>query len=155
MTSAAKLPAANVVLDLRVGDKAALLRELGHIAERCGAGVAASVVTEALARREALGSTGLGGGFALPHASLPGLASYFVAVVRLARPIPFDAVDDAPVDIACMLLTPASGTEHVATLATYSRLFRGTDQLMRVRSARTADELVRSLGHGGGSPMRT
>lgn len=144
------LPVENIVLGLKVRDKPALLRELGRIAVRCGAPLDGAAITAALARREELGSTGLGSGFALPHASLPGLEAPVIALVRLAEPVAFDAIDGAPVDIACLLLTPAQGAAHVATLAAASRLFRGAGRLDAIRAARTAGAVAAAVAAGQG-----
>lgn len=125
-----------IVLGLRVRDKAHLLLELGRRAEALGASVPSGVITDALRHREQLGSTGLGGGFALPHASIEGLPRTFGMLVRLAHPIAFDAIDGRPVDLAFLLLVPvAQTTGNVAALATVSRVFRGNDQVRKVRSA--------------------
>ncbi|MET0362984.1 MAG: PTS sugar transporter subunit IIA, partial [Sphingobium sp.] len=69
-------------------------------------GVAASEVLERLTERERLGSTGFGGGIAIPHAKLDSIDQVRGAVVLLAEPIGFDAVDDMPVDVIFMLLSP-------------------------------------------------
>ena len=71
-----------VVGDLKVSGKPHLIQEL---ARRAGLtlGLDPGVVAAALEAREALGSTGLGRGFALPHARLPGLAGFFGLFVRL------------------------------------------------------------------------
>src|SRR5215813_4273226 len=74
------------VFALRLGDKALLLKELaGRAAERTG--IAAETIAEALAAREALGSTGVGQGVAIPHARIPGLQDFFTLFVKLERPI--------------------------------------------------------------------
>jgi len=125
-----------IVLDLRVRDKAQLLTELGRRAEAMGVGVPAARVADALRSREQLGSTGLGGGFALPHASIACLSARFGMFVRLARPLDFDAIDGQPVDLAFLLLTPVTpGSGHVAALAAVSRALRVRERLRRLRAA--------------------
>ncbi len=72
-------------------------------------------VLEALMEREALGSTGLGGGVAAPHARLAGLDRVVGVFVRLDHPVAFDSVDDRPVDLLFGLFAPPeSGAEHCA-----------------------------------------
>jgi len=51
-----------------------------------------------LLERERLGSTGLGQGFAVPHARLEGLDHIHACFLKLDQPIPFDAADQAPAD---------------------------------------------------------
>ncbi|MDR3475405.1 MAG: PTS sugar transporter subunit IIA [Devosia sp.] len=120
-----------------VKDKAELLEILG----RHGAAITGhdeATVLETLMAREALGSTGLGNGIAIPHGKLAGLKGVVAAFVRLDDPIEFDSVDDQPVDIAFMLLAPAgAGADHLKALARVARLLR-TDSLVEGLRA-TAD----------------
>ena len=139
-----------VITDLQATDKRALLGELGR---RAGAllKMPAGAITEALESREQLGSTGLGGGFALPHARLEGLSRFFGMFVRLTRPIPFDAIDDQPVSLVFLLLSPAtSGNEHLAALAAISRRMSEADVVRRLRSAPNAARLFTDLVGGNG-----
>jgi nitrogen PTS system EIIA component len=134
-----------VVAGLAVADKPALMAELGR---RAGAllGMPATAIAEALENRERLGSTGLGGGFALPHARLDRLDKFFGMFVRLSRPIPFDAIDDQPVGLLFLLLTPAAaGNEHLAALAAISRRMSDPEVVRRLRAAPTPAQLFAEL----------
>ncbi len=94
------------------------------------------MILDALQAREVLGSTGLGKGFALPHARLDALSKFFALFVRLARPIDFAAIDGRPVDLVILLLTPANaGSQHLATLAALSRPLRDEAFVQRLRRA--------------------
>src|ERR1700688_4635634 len=107
-----------IILDLRVPDKAQLLRELAKRTEAIGGAGTTDTILAALQSREALGSTGLGKGFALPHARIEGLNQFVGLFARLARPIDYDAIDGAPVDLVFLLLMPADGgNNQVAALA--------------------------------------
>jgi len=139
-----------VLADLAVPDKRALLVELGR---RAGAllRMPGAEITAALESREQLGSTGLGRGFALPHARLPGLGRFFGMFVRLARPIPFDAIDDQPVSLVFLLLSPAcSGSEHLAALAAISRRMSDAEVVRQLGSAASAARLFAALVGGDG-----
>lgn len=105
-------------------------------------GVATSEVVERLTERERLGSTGFGGGIAIPHAKLDSISEVRGAVLLLAEPVPFDAVDDMPVDVVFMLLSPSdSGAEHLKMLARVSRFLRNDAQVKRLRGAKSDDAL--------------
>jgi PTS system nitrogen regulatory IIA component len=93
------------------------------------------VVLEAIEGREALGSTGLGNGIAIPHGKLPGLEGVAAVFARLATPIEFDAVDDQPVDLVMLLLAPlGSGADHLRALALVARILRTESVLERLRA---------------------
>lgn len=102
-------------------------------------------VLEALLEREALGSTGLGSGVAVPHARIPGLTRVAAVFVRLDQPVAYGSVDDRPVDLMFALFAPPSdGAEHLRALAAVSRAMRSTELREQVRQARTVDA-VRAL----------
>ena len=106
----------------------------------------ASDVLEALVEREALGSTGVGRGVALPHARLPGLDRMRAVFVRLEAPVAFDAVDDQPVDLLFALFAPeGAGSDHLRALARVSRLLRSEKMRQQLRLARTADAIYAIL----------
>jgi PTS system nitrogen regulatory IIA component len=130
------IAADRIALDLRGRDKTQLLRDLASRAAASGAGVPAETILAALRSREDLGSTGLGRGFALPHARIEGLPKFFGLFARLARPIDYDAIDGDPVDLVFLLLMPANaGNEHVAALAAVSRRFRDQAAASMLRKA--------------------
>jgi PTS system nitrogen regulatory IIA component len=102
----------------------------------------ASEVLDALMERESLGSTGVGRGVAVPHARLAGLDRMRAVLVRLDKPVAFDAVDGQPVDLLFVLLAPEqSESEHLRALARVSRLFRQSEVREQLRQARTPDAL--------------
>ena len=106
------------------------------------AGVDAKVLTDRLVDREKLGSTGFGGGVAIPHAKIDGLAQVTGMFVRLGQPIDYDAVDDLPVDLVFLLLSPTdAGAEHLKALARISRRMRDRAFLAKLRGAGSRDAL--------------
>ena len=76
-----------------------------------------------LLEREALGSTNIGGGIALPHPgthALRGLGEPRVFVALLKRPRPWSKDDSEPVNTVCMLLAP-EGEVHLALVGALAR----------------------------------
>lgn len=97
-------------------------------------------VLDALLEREALGSTGLGNGVAVPHARIEGLVNVCAVFVRLDTPIAYGSVDDRPVDLMFALLAPPrDGAEHLRALAAVSRALRSPELREQLRQARTVD----------------
>ncbi|MGB8900642.1 MAG: PTS sugar transporter subunit IIA [Methylocella sp.] len=89
-----------------------------------------------------MGSTGLGNGFALPHARIERLDGLFGMFTRLNRPIHFDSIDGKPVDIIFLLLIPAAAQgEHLAALAAVSRHLRDKEFAAKLRGASSASAL--------------
>lgn len=97
-------------------------------------------VLEALLEREALGSTGLGYGVAIPHARVEGVEQVCGVFVRLEAPVAYQALDDRPVDLLFALLAPPSaGAEHLRALAVVSRAMRSPELRERLRQIQTVD----------------
>jgi PTS system nitrogen regulatory IIA component len=128
-----------------VGTRKALFQQMAAVAGSVY-GLDAATVLEAVTTREKLGSTGFGGGVATPHGRVSGLTQVCGVFARLAHPLDFDAVDDLPVDIVFMLLSPPdAGATHLKALARVSRTLR--DQLLveKLRGAGSRDALVALL----------
>lgn len=133
-----------IIMDLRSRDKAELLGELARrAAEQLG--LESRSVLAALSARERMGSTGLGRGFALPHARLDGVARPFGMLARLVQPIDFAAIDGQPVDLVVLVLIPKESQDHVAALAAVARTMRDEATLRQIRKARSAFILHRHL----------
>ncbi|HET6183594.1 MAG TPA: PTS sugar transporter subunit IIA [Acetobacteraceae bacterium] len=149
MTIADLIGADRVLLDLRAATKAQALRDLARRAA-AALGLNQGAVLGAVLRREELGSTGLGKGFALPHARIPGLSAPFALFARLAKPIDFAAIDQRPVDLVVLLLTPANeANQHLSTLAAISRPMRDEAFVQRLRQARDAASVAAAMAEGG------
>ncbi len=133
-----------IAVDVGAGGKRAALNAVAELAARAYR-LDAAAVLDALAEREAQGSTGVGHGVAVPHAQLAGLDGMRAVFVRLDEATPFGAVDDRPVDMLFALLAPVGdGSEHLRALARVSRLLRRPELRERLRLARTPDA-VRAL----------
>ncbi len=113
-----------VVAKLHVTSKKQALQELAKRAADL-TGQPERSIFEVLIERERLGTTGVGNGIAIPHGKLPGLDRLYALFARLDKPIDFDAIDEQPVDLICLLLAPeTAGADHLKALARVSRLLR-------------------------------
>jgi len=129
------LDPSNIIPQLFSTDKTQALRELSR---RAGVvlGLPQEAIFNAITAREKLGSTGLGQGFALPHARIDGLDHFFGLFARLGRPIAFEAADEKPVDLIFFLLIPANSVvNYVTVLASIARRIRDQDIAKRLRLA--------------------
>jgi len=81
-----------------------------------------------LREREALASTGIGSGVAIPHGRVRGLES-LVAALAICRPgVDFESVDGLPVHIVVAILAPERSTgDHLKALARVSRVLRSEE----------------------------
>jgi nitrogen PTS system EIIA component len=122
-------------VDVRASDNTHLLQELSRRAAAT-LNLAAEQISAEILKREELGSTGTGGGVAIPHARIQGLNESFGILARLKKPIDFDAIDSKPVDLVFLLLLPASPvSEQLNALASVARKLRDPASLHSLRSA--------------------
>jgi nitrogen PTS system EIIA component len=135
----------DALVDIRVPDKARLLQELAHRAATT-LNLPADRISSELLKREELGSTGTGGGIAIPHARIQGLNKPFGILVRLKQPIDFDAIDGQPVDLLFLLLLPvASDKEQLNALASVARILRNSQSVGNLRGARDSAGLFQAM----------
>lgn len=139
------LSPADVLIDVRASNKRLLLEELAAKAAT-SLNLRVDQIAPDLLKREELGSTGVGGGVAIPHARLPDLQRTLGLLARLKQPIEFDAIDGQPVDIVFVLLLPANVEEgQLGALALVARTLRSSETLGRLRRARDASELYSAM----------
>ncbi|HMA74491.1 MAG TPA: PTS sugar transporter subunit IIA [Xanthobacteraceae bacterium] len=135
----------DALINMRVSDKTRLLHELAARAA-ASLNLAADRISVELLKREHLGSTGTGGGVAIPHARIPDLKKPFGILVRLRNPIDFEAIDGKPVDVIFLLLLPAqSQGDSLNALASIARRLRDPESLQRLRSAADAAGLYSAM----------
>ena len=134
-----------VLASVKASGKKALLAELS--------GRAATLLKlderrlfDRLLERERLGSTGIGGGIAIPHGRMAGLAQPRRLFARLAHPIDFDSIDERPVDLVFLLVAPeGAGADHLKALARVSRLLRDRSLVEKLRATESAEALYALL----------
>lgn len=130
-----------------VPNKKALFQQLAAGAGRL-TGADPRMIVERLVERERLGSTGFGGGVAIPHGKVDGIDRVVGLFARLAAPVDFQAIDDMPVDLVFMLLSPPdAGVEHLKALARVSRRLRDRAFIAKLRGAGTDDALYALFAH--------
>jgi nitrogen PTS system EIIA component len=134
-----------VTTRLKAANKKQALQDLAKRAAPL-MGVDERVLFETLIERERLGSTGIGNGVAVPHGRLPGLSAPRGFFARLEKPVDFEAVDNRPVDLIFLLVTPegASG-DHLKALALVSRTLRDRKTCEKLRGTDRADALYALL----------
>ena len=140
-----------VAVRVSANSKRQALGALAEIASR-SLGLPEAEILDALLEREQQGSTGVGQGVAVPHARLDGLERMAGVFVKLDTPVPFEAVDDRPVDLLFALFAPReSGMDHLRALAKVSRLLRQTQLREQLRQARTGDAVYALLSRDAAS----
>ncbi|MDF2096091.1 PTS IIA-like nitrogen regulatory protein PtsN [Aquibaculum arenosum] len=134
-----------VIPALRVTSKKQALQELARRAAEV-VRQPERAIFEVLVERERLGTTGVGNGIAIPHGKLADLDRLHALFARLETPVDFDAIDEQPVDLVCVLLAPEqAGADHLKALARVSRLLRDRSVCEKLRGSDSRDAIYALL----------
>jgi PTS system nitrogen regulatory IIA component len=129
-------------------------KALTRLSSMLAAGVKVSLgdVERVLFEREALQSTGIGDGVAIPHGALSQLETQCASLLIVPEGVEFAAIDGAAVHILFAVIGPKRATgEHLKTLARVSRLLRNKsfrDQLISAPSSKAAYDLIEAEESG-------
>jgi PTS system nitrogen regulatory IIA component len=127
--------------------KKRVLELISQIANQHLIDIDQATILSSLTCREKMGSTGIGNGIALPHGRLQELENVMAIVVTSEKPIDYDAIDNAPVDIFFAILVPEDkASEHLGTLSAIATKLNNKDTLSQMRQAKTDQELFEALG---------
>jgi PTS system nitrogen regulatory IIA component len=134
-----------VVVPLAARDKAGVIAELTqHLVDRSGG--AFKEVLGAVEEREAVLSTGIGFGVAIPHARSSAVSELSVVCGVSPVPVPYDSIDGEPVRLFFMIVGPESSAgQHVRILSRIARLVRRENLRERLRDAATPDQFYQAL----------
>lgn len=103
-------------------------------------------VLRAVQDREAVLSTGIGHGVAIPHGRSAAVAELRLAAGVTDVPVDFDALDGQPVRLLFLLIGPDSAAAaHIKALSRISRLVRRDDMRDSLMAADSAEEFYQIL----------
>ena len=135
-----------VVLDLASSQKADVLGEMARALAAAEEGISAEDLLRVLEEREALQSTGIGEGVAIPHGKLPGLHRLIASFARSRVGVEFNSIDGEPTQLFFLLVVPEhSGGQHLKALARISRFFRDAAFRARLHEAQSLDDVCRAI----------
>jgi PTS system nitrogen regulatory IIA component len=132
-----------VKVPLAAATKNEVLRELVQLLLDAGRIPEFASVYDALAKREALGSTGLEQGVAVPHAKTAAVRRLTAAIGIAPRGVDFQAIDSQPSKLFFLLLAPPDQSgPHIQALAEIARLAKSPAFLRLLSGASSGKEVV-------------
>jgi PTS system nitrogen regulatory IIA component len=134
-------------------DGASVLADLSRrVAAELPVGTPAAEIARRFAEREALGSTALGRGLAVPHCKLAGLDRPWLVVGVHPEGVDFGAPDGEPVRVFLAVVSPpAAPAAHLKVLAAISRWARDPAKIEALAAAATVDDALARLATGTGA----
>lgn len=135
----------SIIADLKAQTKTEVIDELAQAISKATE-APANNITMVLTEREQLGSTGIGGGIAIPHGKLDVLTSIHIGFGLSKKGVEYDSLDNKPVHLFFVLLTPEnSAGGHLKVLAQISKLLKMEQfkkRLLTADSAETIYEII-------------
>lgn len=127
-------------------DKDSVITELVDILAENNLLLDRDVVLESVFAREQTRSTGIGSGIAIPHGKCTGVDDLVMAVGIAHEPVNFDSIDQKPVSIVILLVSPTDRTgPHIQALARISRLMLDEEFKAKLEKAASPEEVYQLI----------
>lgn len=135
-----------IYTNFNADDKPGLLGAIADLISERFPEVNREELYEKLNQREAAGSTGIGRGVAIPHATVDGLSKTVCMLICNPSGIPFDSIDQLPVRLIFLLLSPPGEIGlHIKLLARIARLVKREEFLNAVAASCSPEELYKLI----------
>ncbi len=135
-----------VKVSLESVNKKDAMAELIDLLQKDGKITDSAQALEVLMEREALGTTGIGQGIAIPHAKIDSLGDVCAALGISKKGINFDSLDGEPVYIVFMFLAPSSSSgKHLKLLAKASQLLKDKYFREPLKEMTSVDEIINTI----------
>ena len=137
------LQKSSILIDLKSTEKDQVLRQTAKFMASLYGLDNGEQISRLILERESDMSTGIGYGIAIPHARITGIDRLYMVAARSVNGIEFGAIDDQPVHLIFMLVSPANtSTEHTQILSSLSSIMAYEDVREKLFSAETAEQFL-------------
>jgi mannitol/fructose-specific phosphotransferase system IIA component (Ntr-type) len=132
-----------VIINLEAPDKSSLLMQMAQYISSLYDLKNQSVISQKILDRESEMSTGIGFGIAIPHARIEGVDRVYMIAARSITGIEFNAIDDQPVHLVFMMISPADASnQYTQILSSLSRIMSYEDVRKSLIDAQTAEDFL-------------
>ena len=135
-----------VTMKLKARTKREALVELVEVLEQAHGFASQGEILDRVMRREAMMTTGIGYGVAIPHGKARSVDRMVAACAVIADGIDFESEDRQPVYLIVLFVSPEQATTlHVRALANLSRLLKEETVRTQLRECKSPDEFLAAL----------
>ena len=146
MELASVLTPERVLVPIEARDKIGVITALVDVIARTGGLTDRDRALEAVLKREAERTTGIGYGLAIPHGKSDACETLVMAAGKPIEPVDFQSLDGRPVTFVVLLISPPDQTgPHIQALAKISRLMNMPEFRSAVDRAATSEELYNAI----------
>ena len=135
-----------IELGVKVNSKAEAIDKLVDLMVATGKISDRAAYKKGILAREALTSTGIGEGIAIPHAQVEAVKKAGLAAMTVPAGVDYESLDGQPAKLFFMIAAPADGgNTHLQALAKLSALLMDEDFREKLMNARTPDEFLHEI----------
>lgn len=132
-----------MLLDLQATEKTAAIEEMIHSLVEHGYVTDFETFKEGILAREALTSTGLGDGIAMPHSKNAAVKEATVLFAKSNKGVDYESLDGQPTDLFFMIAAPEGANDtHLAALAELSQYLMKDGFADKLRQVTSADQVI-------------
>ena len=136
----------NILLDLECTNKEEVIKYMAKSLEETGVISSIEGFIGDIHKREEEYSTGIGHGFAIPHAKSKYVKEASIAFAKTEELIEYNSLDDKPVNVFFMLAVPEDGNqEHLKIISTLARKLMNKEVRNDIKSVTSKEELINIL----------
>ena len=138
------------IAEMKAKSKQEALEELVDVLAESGKIRDKSLILEMLERREALGSTGIGNGVAIPHGRSLAANQIMVVFGKSSKGVEFDSMDDAPVNLFFLILAPPQdrANQYLPFLGKVVELIKDSAVRSRLAEVESYEDFLAVLSEG-------
>ncbi|HTK31817.1 MAG TPA: PTS sugar transporter subunit IIA [Candidatus Saccharimonadaceae bacterium] len=135
-----------IALKLKAHSKREALVELVELLESAHGFDSKGEILDRVMRREAMMSTGIGNGVAIPHGKARSVDRMAAAVGVAPEGLDFESDDGQPAYLLVLFVSPENATtQHVKVLANFSRLFKEESVRRTLREVKSPEAFLAAL----------
>ena len=132
-----------MLLDLQATEKTAVIEEMIKSLTDHGYVTDFETFKEGILAREALTSTGLGDGIAMPHSKNSAVKEATVLFAKSNKGVDYESLDGQPTDLFFMIAAPEGANDtHLAALAELSQYLMKDGFADKLRQVTSADQVI-------------
>ncbi|MBL3530756.1 PTS sugar transporter subunit IIA [Companilactobacillus zhachilii] len=130
--------------NIEADTKENVIREMAKMFLKDGVITDIDKYVESVMEREETGTTGVGGGIAIPHGKSEVVKTSSIAFAKLSRPVAWDALDGKDVSMVFMLSIPggSESKEHLRVLSLLAQRLMDDDVIDALKVAKTKDDII-------------
>lgn len=143
MALASLIKKEHIKVPMTAQTKTAAVNELLEVLKENGCFADLQTVKTAVFEREALSSTGLGDGIAVPHAKTDAISAPALAIGISKEGIDFQSHDGEPAYVVFLMIAPKSQPgQHIEALSEIAKMMQAPIVMKMLKKADTAQDVI-------------